>query len=72
MSNNITTQKTCNREYTLLSFLLLPLVGILFEVMRIGWNVHIEETKNNQVMMIKQKELLTLIVGILGPYFTKY
>ncbi len=36
ISNNSTTQKTCNRKYTWLLFSYCPLVGILFEVLRIG------------------------------------
>ncbi len=35
ISNNNTTQKTCNRKYTWLSFCYCPLVGILFEELTI-------------------------------------
>ncbi len=35
ISNNSITQKTCNRKYTWVPFLLLLVVGILFEVLRI-------------------------------------
>ncbi len=67
-SNNI-TQKTCNRKYTWLPFLLVPPGGILFEVLRIVLFSQKLTSYSRAKVHMYQMSILKLIFRVFFLYF---